>query len=248
MAARSVYNALGVLHSLGFVRLNDANFQLPRVKFLVKQDELYRYQVKNKEQDMFIKLLLRSYGGMFEHYAQINLKDLAARQKCRIVDIEKQLSLMGASGILDYLPGSKGNSITYLIARPTKITFDKLAYHQLRNREEYRKEYIAGYELNKSECRENYLLKYFGEHKNVTCGKCDVCRLLKKAALDNGELSRIIGKIKEVVLKQDATFEAILNTFGTFEEKKIATVVKWLLENEYLIKTNQIFTWNGGQE
>ncbi len=248
LSPRNVFNALGVLHSLGFARLNDANFQLPRVKFLVQQDELYRYQVKNKEQDMFIKLLLRSYGGMFEHYAQINLKELATRQRCRIADLEKQLALMGGAGILDYLPGSKGNSLTYLLARATKVSFDKLAYHQLRNREEYRKEYIAAYEANKTECRENYLLNYFGEHKNVQCGKCDVCRLLKKATLDKNELDKIISKIRGVVEKQNATFETILNTFGTFEEKKIATVVKWLLENEYLIKSNQTFTWNSYQE
>jgi len=248
LSPRNVFNALGVLHSLGFARLNDANFQLPRVKFLVQQDELYRYQVKNKEQDMFIKLLLRSYGGMFEHYTQINLKELATRQRCRIADLEKQLALMGGAGILDYLPGSKGNSLTYLLARATKVSFDKLAYHQLRNREEYRKEYIAAYEANKTECRENYLLNYFGEHKNVQCGKCDVCRLLKKATLDKNELDKIIHKIRAVVEKQNATFETILNTFGTFEEKKIATVVKWLLENEYLIKSNQTFTWNSNQE
>ncbi|MBT8327988.1 MAG: ATP-dependent DNA helicase, partial [Bacteroidia bacterium] len=47
-----VNNALGVLHALGFVKLNEALFNLPKVKFLVGQEELYKYQVANEVQDM----------------------------------------------------------------------------------------------------------------------------------------------------------------------------------------------------
>lgn len=248
LSNRLVFNALGVLHALNFVRLNDANFQPPRVKFIMQQDELYRYQIKHKEQDMFIKLFLRSYSGMFEHYTAINLKELAARQKCSTKDLEKQLAILQKAGVVDYVPSSKGNSITYLIARPTKLVFDKLAYTQLQNKEEFRNEYIAKYQDNTSSCRENLLLAYFGEHKSTTCGKCDICRLLKKAALHTTELKSITEKIKGITLKQNVTFAAILNTFGTFEENKIATVIKWLLANEYLIKINQTYTWNANQE
>ena len=248
LSNRLVFNALGVLHALNFVRLNDANYQLPRVKFIMQQDELYRYQIKNKKQDMFIKLFLRSYSGMFEHYTSINFKELATRQKCSIKDLEKQLTVLKNAGVVDYIPGSKGNSITYLTARPSQLVFDKLLYTQLRNKEEYRKEYIANYEANKTECRENSLLAYFGEHKTIPCGKCDICRLLKKATLHKNELNSVINKIKEITLKQNQTFEAILNTFGTFEENKIAAVIKWLLANEYLTKINQTYTWNANQE
>jgi ATP-dependent DNA helicase RecQ len=248
LSIRLVYNALGVLYALNYVRLNDSDFQLPRVKFLMQQDELYRYQIQHKEQDMFIKLLLRSYSGLFDHYANINFRELASRQSCSVKDIEKQLLKMKKDGVLDFVPALSGSSVTYLSARPTVLSFDKLAYTQLRNKEEYRKEYMAKYEVNNIDCRENLLLNYFGEHRTLTCGKCDICRLLKKSTLHQSELKNIISKIKEITYQQNQGFEAILNTFGTFEESKIATVLKWLLENEYLIKQNQTYTWNTNQE
>jgi ATP-dependent DNA helicase RecQ len=243
-----VMNSLGVLHSLGFVKLNEQLLQQPRVKFIVAQSELYAYQVKNKVQDMFIKLLLRSYGGMFEHYVSIKYKDLASRQKCSIGDIKKQLKVLHNDGIIDYIEGEEGNSLTYLEARPTKVSFDKKAYLLLREREEYRMDYIAEYESLKEGCRENYLLKYFGEDKETNCGKCDLCRLLNKAKLRNIDLKKIIDKVEEITKNKNIELSTIVSTFGSFEEHQIVEVIKWLLENEYITKTNQTYTWTQNQE
>lgn len=242
-----VMNSLGVLHSMGFVKLNEQIFQMPRAKFIVEQGELYAYQVKNKVQDIFIKLLLRSYGGMFDHYVPLNFGELAKRQKCSIGDIKREVKKLHTNGIVDFIEGHEGNSLTYLEARPTKVSFDKKKYLVLRDREEYRKAYILGYESRAIGCRENHLLKYFGEEKKEVCGKCDICRLAKKSALNSTEISTIIDTIKDFTVDKNLELETIVSSFGTFEEKQIITVVKWLLENQYLIKTNQFYTWKINQ-
>ncbi|PCJ67231.1 MAG: recombinase RecQ [Bacteroidetes bacterium] len=242
-----VMSSLGVLHSLGFVKLNEQLFQLPRVKFIVEQSELYAYQVKHPIQDMFIKLLLRSYGGMFDHYAAVRFGDLAARQKCSIGDIVKQLKVLHTDGILDFIAGEEGNTLTYLEARPTKVSFDKKAYLLLREREEYRKEYIAGYEMLSEGCRENYLLKYFGEDRTETCGKCDICRLLKKSKMDSDQFTVLVNKIEKLTLNKNVDLTTIVSTFGTFEEHQVVEVIKWLLDNEYLTKLNHTYTWTRNQ-
>jgi len=243
-----VMNCLGVLHSMGFVKLNEQIFQMPRAMFTVAQAELYAYQVKHKVQDMFIKLLLRSYGGMFDHYVALNFGELAKRQKCSIGDIKREVTKLHTDGIIDYIDGHEGNTLTYLEARPTKVTFDKKQYLILREREEYRKEYMLGYESSSVACRENYLLQYFGEEKTEVCGKCDICRLAKKSTTTNKDINSIIAKIKKLTVDKNLELDAIVSSFGTFEEKQIVAVVKWLLENQYLIKTNQLYTWKTNQE
>jgi len=248
IGVHQVANCLGVLHSLGYAKLNERIFQLPKAKFLVEQAELYAYQVKNKVQDMFIKLLLRSYGGMFEYYVSLNFGELAKRQKCSIGDITKQLEILNRDGILDYVAAEDGNTLTYLQARPTKITFDKKAYLILQAREEYRKEYVQHYEKTTSDCRENLLLAYFDEKRKETCGKCDICRLAKKSNVGNAQLDVFIKKIKELTLNKNLELEGIVTSFGSFEEHQIITIVKWLLDNEYLTKTNHIYTWTQNQE
>lgn len=242
-----VMNSLGILHSMGFVKLNEQIFQMPRAKFIVEQGELYSYQVKHKVQDMFIKLMLRSYGGMFEHYVPLNFGELAKRQKCSLGDILREVKKLHADGIIDFIEGHEGNTLTYLEARPTKVTFDKKQYLILRDREEYRKEYMLGYESSDVVCRENYLLAYFGEEKTKVCGKCDICRLVKKSDTSNKDINTIIDKIKDLCLDKNLELDAIVSSFGTFEEKQIITVVKWLLENQYLVKTNQLYTWKTNQ-
>jgi ATP-dependent DNA helicase RecQ len=242
-----VINSLGVLHFMGFVKLNEQIVQMSRAKFIVEQGELYAYQVKNRVQDMFIKLLLRSYGGMFNHYVPLHFGELAKRQRCSIGDVKREINKLHTDGIIDFIEGHEGNSLTYLEARPTQVTFDKKQYLTLRDREEYRKEYILGYESRTVSCRENYLLKYFGEEKIETCGKCDLCRLAKKSVLDSRAISSIIDKIQALTVDKNLELAAIVSSFGTFEEKQIITVIKWLLENQYLIKTNQLYTWKVSQ-
>ncbi len=245
---RPLMDGFKVLHSMGYVKLNEQIFQLPRAKFIMQQNELYAYQVKNKVEDMFIKLLLRSYGGLFEHYTALNFAELAKRQKCSIRDIQREVHKLHIDGVLDFVPGLEGNTLTYLESRPTKILLDKKSYLELRDREEYRKEYLATYEGTAIACRENYLLAYFGEVREETCGKCDICRLGKKAKIGNKELSQTIAQIKSITENKNLDLAAILSSFGAFQEEQIVGVIKWLLDNQYLTKTNQTYTWNLNQE
>lgn len=241
-----VMHTLGVLHALGFVKLNEQVFQMPRAKFIVQRGELYAYQVKYKVQDMFIKLLLRSYGGMFDHYVPLHFGELAKRQKCRIADIKREIARLHKDGILEYIDGHDGNTLTYLEARPSIVSFDKKEYLMLREREEYRKEYIVGYEGSQVDCRENYLLRYFGEEKVAVCGLCDICRLAKKSKTNKKDINIIIEKIKQQTQNKNISLEILVANFAAFEEKQIITVVKWLLENQYLTKNNQLYSWKIG--
>ncbi len=243
IAPRIFVNGVKVLYSMGYLKLNERANSLPKVKFTVAQHELYAYQVKHKAQDMFIKLLLRSYGGMFDHYVSINYADLAKRQQCSIQDLRKMLHKLHYDNIIDFIPEEDSNTITYLKARPTVIDFDKLKYVELKNREEYRYKYILEYTENIYECRENYLLRYFDEKKEERCGKCDICRLLNKTKSHSNLLRTVSDKIKELTTDKNLELGSIVSSFGSFEEQRILGVVKWLLDNEYLIKTDNTYTW-----
>lgn len=244
---RLLLSCITVLHSLGFLKLNESIFNHPRAKFKIGQGELYAYQVKNKVEDEFIKVLLRSYGGMFDHYTPLKYDELAQRLKCRKSDVERLLKKLNTDDVIDYIEGHEGNTITYLTGRPTKVSFDKKKYTELRDSEQYRREYIAAYSKPAVECRENYLLSYFGEKKEAPCGKCDLCRLAKKAKKTNKQTSAVIAKIKTITQNKNLEIGAILSSFGTFEEQEIIAVIRWLLDNNYLIKTNQFYTWHQNQ-
>lgn len=235
--------SLSVLNSLGYLKANDANLSQPKLKFIIKQAELYSYQLKNAEQDLFIKLLLRSYGGLFDHYKSINISDLAQRHKCGNSHILKNINKLKKDGVVDFIPIQQGQTITYLIARPTELETNKMLYIQLREQEVLRREYMQNYASNIVECRERMILAYFDEKLENRCGRCDVCRLLAKTGMSNNSMKKIIDKIETITTNKTLTFEDILKSFKTLNEKEVAKTVKWLLANEYLDKVENKYTW-----
>ncbi|MGB1038746.1 MAG: helicase-related protein, partial [Bacteroidia bacterium] len=248
MIPRMVVQSMSVLHSMGYLKLNEPNFMMPKIKFLAPQSELYAYQVKNKVQDMFIKLLLRSYSGLFDHYIPIRLPELAKRQKCSISDLKKNFAILQRDGIVDFIDENKGNSVTYLQARPTEIKLNKKDYLKLTEQEEKRRDAMSLYEHNMSLCRQGVLLEYFGEQAKEACGKCDICRLGKKSKLQNVEVDEIVKRLRNILENKNLELDVIVSSFGTFEEQQVISVVKWLLDNEYLTKTNQTYTWTQDQK
>ncbi|MCK7534944.1 MAG: hypothetical protein MZV63_30095 [Marinilabiliales bacterium] len=71
------YNSLNFLQKEGYLEFTDEINNPSRVHFVVSRDDLYKFQVANEEYDRFIKLLLRTYSGMFSEFVPINEESLA---------------------------------------------------------------------------------------------------------------------------------------------------------------------------
>ena len=72
-----------------------------RVHFIVSRDDLYKFQVANESFDGFIKLLLRSYTGMFSEFVPINEEALSREISC---NTRHYLSISGETVIIEYHP------------------------------------------------------------------------------------------------------------------------------------------------
>lgn len=74
-----VLNALKFLERDGWVLLTESVYLPSRIKFEVPPDELYKFQVENQQLDGFIKMILRAYGGAFDHYIPIREQELSRK-------------------------------------------------------------------------------------------------------------------------------------------------------------------------
>ena len=70
------YNSLAFLQREGYLEFTEEINNPSRVHFVVGRDDLYKFQVANESFDGFIKLLLRSYTGMFTEFVAINEESL----------------------------------------------------------------------------------------------------------------------------------------------------------------------------
>ena len=67
-----VYNSLKYLEKEEYLKLKDIHNKSSRVKIIMEHSELYKFQSNNSFLNPYIKLLLRSYSGLFDNYIIIN--------------------------------------------------------------------------------------------------------------------------------------------------------------------------------
>ena len=76
------HSALKILQQAGYLELSDEQDNASRVLFTVTRDDLYRYR-QTPQQEQLIRILLRSYTGLFTDPAYINEDVLAGRLRWR---------------------------------------------------------------------------------------------------------------------------------------------------------------------
>lgn len=197
-----VASALNILSREGYLHITDEINNPSRLHFIIGRDELYRFQVGNPEFDAFIKLILRSYTGLFSQYVAFDEATLARRAKITRDRVYQYLKKLSRLHVISYIPKKQNPVVTLLEER-----LDQKNIHLSADRYKFRKERFSEriremleYADTDHKCRGQFLLTYFGEMDAKRCGQCDVCR--------SGERTMETGPVKKV------TREALLNVLG----------------------------------
>lgn len=117
LSVYTVFNCLKFLEKEGYIYLSENTFNPSRIKMEVQKETLYEFQVKNPKFDPFIKLLLRSYSGLFENFININEGQIAQRLKTNQEKVEQLLHYLTSVEIISYLPQTNQPQLTYLTER-----------------------------------------------------------------------------------------------------------------------------------
>jgi len=91
----------------GYLEFTEEINNPSRVHFIVGRDDLYKFQVANEAYDGFIKLLLRSYTGMFTDFVPINEEVLSKKAAIPRDTIYQMLVRLSGQNIIRYIPGKK---------------------------------------------------------------------------------------------------------------------------------------------
>ncbi|MFN2313206.1 MAG: RecQ family zinc-binding domain-containing protein, partial [Bacteroidales bacterium] len=206
-----------------------------RVHFVVSRDDLYKFQVANEEYDRFIKLLLRTYSGMFSEFVPINEENLTNRSGMTREAIYQYLLRLTSQGIIHFIPGKKSPLVIFTEERLDRshLTISPELYLKVKENYIERVARIIDYAENKTRCRSAFLTGYFGE-KNGRCGLCDTCQERNELELSTYEFDLIIDKIKELVGDSPMRPEELASAMDIPTEKS-ARVIRWLLDHEKLL-------------
>lgn len=225
------YNSLNFLQKEGYLEFTDEINNPSRVHFVVSRDDLYKFQVANEEYDRFIKLLLRTYSGMFSEFVPINEESLAARSGMTREAIYQYLLRLTSQGIIHFIPGKKSPLVIFTEERLDRSHLIISPELYLKVKENYveRVNGIIEYAENKRRCRPAFLTGYFGE-ENGRCGLCDTCQERNELELSKYEFDIIIDKIKEHVGETPVRPEELASALDIPAEKS-SRVIRWLLDH-----------------
>lgn len=238
------YNSLNFLQKEGYLEFTDEINNPSRVHFIVSRDDLYKFQVANEEYDRFIKLLLRTYSGMFSEFVPINEESLAARSGLTREAIYHYLLRLSSQGIIHFIPGKKSPLVIFTEERlgRTHLRISPELYLKVKENYIERVAKITEYADNKTRCRPAFLAAYFGE-ENGRCGLCDTCQERNELELSKYEFDIIIDKIKELVADRPLRPEELESQMDLPQDKTVK-VIRWLLDHEKLVYDNkQRLTW-----
>jgi ATP-dependent DNA helicase RecQ len=241
-----VFNSLKILQREGYLEFTEEVDSPSRVYFTVSRDDLYKYQVSNANMDGFIKLLLRSYTGLFTNFVAIDEELLAKRAGASSEQVYEFLKHLRKSKIIDYVPR---NRTPYIYFSKERIHIDRLKIsresYDLRKKELINRiDAVINYATSTTKCRSQILLEYFGETDSAPCGNCDVCKSVEFFGLTTFEFTKITEKIKSLI-ETPCTYEKLLlNLEG--DQQKLRPVIKWLLDNEKIIyRVDGLLEWGG---
>lgn len=229
------FNALQFLEREGYIALSDALANPSRLFCSIDKEELYRFQVSTPAYDSFIKVLLRSYAGIFTEFVKINENDLAKRLSISREEVVKRLRWLHQVNILQYEPQNESPFLTFLEGRlqGDQLRISPQVYHERRKYAEKRLEALLHYAESKNKCRSILLLNYFGEKTRQRCGQCDVCIERNKAEVSGYEFDLILKEIKPVLQQKPMSLKDLLGVIPpSLTEEKVIRVVQWLLEND----------------
>ena len=240
------FNALKFLEKEGYIMLSESFFKPSRLFFTCSQEELYRFQIENKKYDIFTKLILRTYGGLFSNFVRIQENDLANKMKTSINEIEKMLEHMESLNLLIYDKSSDKPLLVMLEDRldENDIILSPKNYDFLKEQSRLRIEAMKQYVQNSAKCRSRQLLSYFGEENSIRCGECDVCLLRNRLSLSELEFDNVVKVIKPLLRQQEMSIEELVGSVDIFSEEKVVKVLQWLIDNEkVLFLDNNKYIW-----
>jgi ATP-dependent DNA helicase RecQ len=233
------YNSLQFLQREGYLEFTEEINNPSRVHFIVSRDDLYKFQVANEHFDGFIKLLLRSYTGMFTEFVPINEEALSRKSASTRDTIYNYLVKLSTLNIIRYIPGKKTALVIYTEERLVRkaLMISPENYLHVKEKYEIRMNRMIEYADSDNRCRSVLLLDYFGEESD-RCGICDVCRKRNELDLSKYEFDIILEEIKSILGKANPDAEELVRMID-YSEDKVIKVVQWLLDHNKILNNKE---------
>ncbi len=167
------------------IKLYDSKNIKSKVKIIISNSELYKFQIANSYFDNFIKILLRNYSNIYTNFVNIEEKKMEKQLNIKTQSVKDILLKLEQNGVIKYKQNEVGMQLRFLQNRKDSEKLN-ISKEKILNKKKLAKEkldIIIKYINNNKKCRSQNILKYFGEEIHERCNICDNCIAEKKKNL-----------------------------------------------------------------
>ncbi len=227
--------ALRLLEQEGWLALSEAAATAARLQIVCNRETLYDYQIRNKQADAIIKVLLRQYPGIQQQYVDISEGTIANVLHIKVEQVIQVFAVAEQQGILQYFPRNEKPQVTFLRERVAaeNLGIDLEKFNFRRNNAQQRVESAIAY-AERRHCRSKQLLAYFGEKRAEKCGICDVCTGRNEADMSEDTVQMYQRKITDLLKIERMPFEEVLKAFAPRKHETVTAVMSYLVEEEII--------------
>ena len=232
-------SALKILTRAGYLEYTDEQDNASRIMFTITKEELYRIREQSEYTEKLIRILLRSYTGLFTDYAYISEDNLSTRSGLSKQQIYETLLSLSRQHILHYIPAKKTPYIIYTRERQEteRVYLSKEVYEDRKESYVQRINAMIEYAESENRCRSRMLLRYFGEKNEHNCGQCDVCLQQHQSGLKSGEFEAISQQLQALLKENPLSLQEIKDKMQV-PENHLMKVVSYLVSEEIIRQEN----------
>ncbi|MEI6060359.1 MAG: RecQ family ATP-dependent DNA helicase [Bacteroidota bacterium] len=232
----TAFSSLKILERDGYISLNDAWDDPSRILFVCTKEDLYRYQLENAAADQILRIILRSYSGVFTDFTRINENEIARRSGIDAPKVVELLTRLQKLGILGYIAHKNTPQLIFNTERinPDDIALSKTFYTQRKKEAFSMLESTISYATSETECRSRMLVSYFGEKKSVDCEVCDICLKKRRAGINEKQSKEIEHHILVVLIPGQATITEIVGKTTGYKENDVLAILRWMVEEGHV--------------
>lgn len=232
-------SALKILTRAGYLEYTDEQDNASRIMFTITKEELYRIREQSEDTEKLLRILLRSYTGLFTDYAYISEDNLSTRSGLSKQQIYETLISLSRQHILHYIPAKKTPYIIYTRERQEteRVYLSKEVYEDRKESYVQRINAMIEYAESENRCRSRMLLRYFGEKNEHNCGQCDICLQQHQSGLKSGEFESISQQLQALLKENPLSLQEIKDKMQV-PENHLMKVVSYLVSEEIIRQEN----------
>jgi ATP-dependent DNA helicase RecQ len=239
-------NALKILEQGGFIQMTDGVMVSSKLQIIASKDELLLYREKDQFLDELIQCLLRSYEGIFSTAVSINESAVARICKVDLSKVIKALRYLHLEEVIKYNEAKNKPQILILNERVKSddLQIDKQWYFKRKELLKERLQSMLGF-LETKQCRQVYIMNYFGQANKEDCGICDNCLNKNLGKPDAETKKRWKQKIIQLLQTEHEMFyRNILKQFPSNKQAWVEEIIKEMIAENEMTRKHELLILN----